>query len=211
MKLSIIKKRDMSYIKTIPYDKAEGKLKRLYDRVKGPDNNVDNVLLVHSLRPHTLKGHMELYKCVLHHNGNSFPKWYLEALGTYVSHLNQCSYCVDHHAVGLKKNLGDDERFEMIYEAIKNDNLIEVLDQKELAGAEYAKILTKAHQTITKAYIQSLREKGLDDGEILEINQLASYFNYVNRMVVGLGVDTTGDIIGLSPNNNDESENWNHQ
>ena len=47
-------------------------------------------------------------------------------------------------------------------------------------------------------------------GEILEVNQVVSYFNYVNRMVVGLGVDTVGDIIGLSPNNNDETNNWSH-
>jgi len=200
----------MSYIKTISYDEADGKLKRLYDRVKGPDNNVDNVLMVHSLRPHTLKGHMELYKCVLHHNENSFPKWYLEALGTYVSHLNNCKYCVDHHAVGLKKNLNDDIKFETIYRAIKNDELEHVLNEKEIAGAEYAFKLTKEHQSISKTYIESLRNRGFDDGEILEVNQLVSYFNYVNRMVVGLGVDTVGDIIGLSPNNNDENENWSH-
>ena len=31
----------MAWIKTIPYNDAVGKLKMLYDRVKGPDNNVD--------------------------------------------------------------------------------------------------------------------------------------------------------------------------
>jgi hypothetical protein len=46
---------------------------------------------------------------------------------------------------------------------------------------------------------------------VLEINQLASYFNYVNRMVVGLGVNTEGDVIGLSPNDNDNPKDWNHQ
>ena len=56
-----------------------------------------------------------------------------------------------------------------------------------------------------------MRKSGLDDGEILEINQLVSYFNYVNRMVVGLGVNTDGDIIGLSPNDNNDEENWGHQ
>ena len=55
-----------------------------------------------------------------------------------------------------------------------------------------------------------LREVGFTDGEILEINQVASYFNYVNRSVVGLGVDTKGDIIGLSPNKSDDPDKWNH-
>lgn len=200
----------MSYIKTIPYQEAEGRLKKLYDRVKGPDDNIDNVLMIHSLRPHTLHGHMALYKSVLHHSNNTFPKWYLEALGTYVSLLNECQYCFDHHAVGLQRNLNDDLRFQAIYQAIKSDSLNEVFDQKQMAGVEYADTLTKNHVSIDKEYINELRKKGLDDGEILEINQVVSYFNYVNRMVVGLGVNTDGDIIGLSPNNSNDSENWSH-
>ena len=48
----------MSWIKTIPYESASGYLRTLYDRVKGPDNNVDNIMMAHSLRPHTMDGHM---------------------------------------------------------------------------------------------------------------------------------------------------------
>jgi uncharacterized protein YciW len=58
--------------------------------------------------------------------------------------------------------------------------------------------------------ISSLREAGFTDGEILEINQLTSYFNYVNRSVIGLGVSTEGDILGLSPNNNNDPNDWSH-
>ncbi len=67
------------------------------------------------------------------------------------------------------------------------------------------------HNDIKNENIDLLRKKGFTDGEILEINQVASYFNYVNRTVVGLGVDTKGDIIGLSPNNSDDPNNWNHE
>ena len=64
----------MSWIETIPYEAAGPNLKRIYDRVKGPDNNVDNVLSIHSLRPHSLVGHMALYKNVLHNSNNALPK-----------------------------------------------------------------------------------------------------------------------------------------
>ena len=60
----------MSWISTIPFEQATGQLKKLYDRVVGPNNNVDNILMVHSLRPHTLQGHMVLYKNVIH-NANT--------------------------------------------------------------------------------------------------------------------------------------------
>ncbi len=42
----------MTWITTIPYKEATGALKRLYERIKGPDDNVDNIMLAHSLRPH---------------------------------------------------------------------------------------------------------------------------------------------------------------
>ena len=58
----------MSWIKVIPFEKATGKLKTIYSKIKGPNNQVDNVLSIHSLRPHTLVGHMSLYKNTLHHS-----------------------------------------------------------------------------------------------------------------------------------------------
>ena len=66
----------MAWINTISYDDAKGRLRKLYDRVKGPDNNVDNIMMAHSLRPHSMEGHMALYKYVLHHSGNEQPKWW---------------------------------------------------------------------------------------------------------------------------------------
>ena len=78
---------------------------------------------------------------------------------------------------------------------------------------KYAEKLTKSPSEVsTKAdVIEKLKEKGITDGEILEINQVVSYFNYANRTVLGLGVSTEGDILGLSPNNSDDENNWSHQ
>lgn len=200
----------MAWIKTITYEEATPDLKRIYDRVKGPNNNVDNVLSIHSLRPHTLVGHMALYKNVLHNSNNQLPKWYLEALGVYVSHLNQCSYCFEHHFEGFKRLLNDDQLSEQFKEGVMADDLTEALSEAYFAGSSYAKKLTLNHSSIRSEDIEHLRTVGFTDGEILEINQVTSYFNYVNRSVVGLGVDTKGDILGLSPNDSDDPNNWSH-
>ena len=200
----------MSWIKSIPYASATGKLKQLYDRIKGPDDNVDNIMLAHSLRPHTMEGHMTLYKYVLHHPRNTLPKWYLEAIGVYVSHLNKCSYCLDHHFAGMARLLGDDDRSSAIKAAIENGDLSGSFNGKELTGLEYVARLTgKAHE-LEETDVEKLRSAGFDDGEILEINQVAAYFAYANRMVLGLGIDTRGDIIGLSPGDSSDPDNWSH-
>ena len=194
----------------INYEAAKGRLKSIYERVKGPDNKVDNVLRLHSLRPHTLQGHMTLYKSVLHHSGNTLPKWYLEALGVYVSSLNQCSYCVDHHFEGLKRLLNDDGKAATFLKKVNDPQQSAFFDARLDCGIAYAKKLTRNPHRMVRSDFQELLDHGFTEGEILEINQVVSYFNYVNRMVVGLGVNTKDDILGLSPNNSDDSTSWNH-
>lgn len=201
----------MPWIDTIPYEEASDRLRKLYDRVKGPDNNVDNIMMMHSLRPHTMEGHMAIYKYVLHHTNNKIPKWFLETLGVWVSSLNDCAYCVDHHFAGLKRLLADDVKSGAIRAAIDNRDISSApLDEKQKIAMIYAEQLTNSPSQMTEEIVHQLRDSGYSDGEILEINQVSAYFNYANRTVLGLGCSTKGDILGLSPNKSDDPKNWNH-
>jgi uncharacterized peroxidase-related enzyme len=161
----------MPWIKTVAYEDADGKLKALYDRVKGPNNNVDNIMMMHSLRPHSMEGHMAIYKYVLHHRNNTIDKWFLETLGVWVSALNECDYCVEHHFAGLKRLLNDDERSTQIRAAIDGKNIESApLDNRQKTAMEYARQLTRDLGGIRENVIQELRTAGYSDGEILEIN-----------------------------------------
>ena len=201
----------MSWIDTIAYEKADAKLKALYDRVKGPNNNVDNIMMMHSLRPHTMEGHMAIYKYVLHHRDNTIDKWFLETLGVWVSTLNKCEYCVEHHFAGLKRLLNDAEKAAQIRSAIDTNKIEEApLENCQKTAMEYARKLTHNPGSIREESIEKLRTYGYTDGEILEINQVCAYFSYANRTVLGLGCSTKGDILGLSPNNNDDPNDWGH-
>lgn len=201
----------MAWIKTIPFDAATGKLKQLYARVTGPGNNVDNIMMMHSLRPHTMEGHMAIYKYVLHHRDNEIPKWFLEVLGVWVSALNSCDYCFEHHFAGMKRLLRDDEKADAIRAAIAaNDVDAAPLDGPQQAAMTYARKLTVKPSEMNEADVDALRDAGWDDGEILEINQVVAYFAYANRTVLGLGCSTKGDVIGLSPGNSDDPDDWGH-
>ena len=200
----------MTWIATIPYKDAEGRLKTLYDRVKGPDDNVDNIMMAHSLRPHSMEGHMHLYKYVLHHSANTVPKAFLETIGVLVSVLNGCAYCVEHHFQGLRRLLGDDGRANAIRTAFEAGLPDTEFDAKELSAVRYAEALTRDPANMTPALVDAMRQAGWSDGEILEINQVTAYFSYANRTVLGLGVNTEGDILGLSPGESDDPNNWSH-
>ena len=137
--------------------------------------------------------------------------WFLELLGTYTSYLNECEYCYLHHFTGMKRFLNDDNKADNLKLHIENNSLFKVLNNKELALVNYTKYLTIKANSITEDDIINLRHLGISDGEILEVNQVVSYFNYVNRTVLGLGVNTNNETLGLSPKNKDDESAWNHK
>lgn len=200
----------MFFIKTIDAKNAQGKLKQIYRRVAGSDGKIDHILISHSLRPHTLEGHMHLYKNVLHHKANTLPKSQLEALGVYVSMLNQCSYCIEHHFEGYKKLINDNGRAQIVRQAMEQQALAEIFSKNELTLFNYAEKLTLKPASVIAEDIKKMRDAGFDDGEILEVNQVVAYFNYANRTVLGLGVSLEKSGLGLSPNDHDDEENWGH-
>ena len=66
-----------------------------------------------------------------------------------------------------------------------------------MALLQYAEKLTLNPAKIKKSDIERLSTLGVNDDEILEINQIICYFNYVNRVINGLGVSTEGDTVGF--------------
>jgi len=201
----------MAFIDVIAPAKASGRLEKVYRQVASPEGQVDNVLQVHSLRPHTLIGHMAIYKAVLHHTANRLPEWYLEAVGVLVSQLNQCVYCANHHAAGLKRLMeAGSLAFDSYFEALQLDVPGEPFTEREQSGLAYARKLTQMPGQIEAADINVLREAGFADGEILELNQVVAYFAYANRTVSGLGVNMEGEVLGQSPPTGDDESGWSH-
>jgi uncharacterized peroxidase-related enzyme len=62
------------------------------------------------------------------------------------------------------------------------------LSPADRAMLDYAALLTRTPSRVCPADLQRLREVGFDDRAILQINLLASWFNYINRVADGLGV-----------------------
>ena len=94
---------------------------------------------------------------------------------------------------------------------VSRKTLSKILNANELSLINYTKKLTIKANDIIEADIINLRQLGINDGEILEVNQVVSYFNYANRTVLGLGVNTDKEILGLSPKNKDDESSWDHK
>ena len=185
-----------AWIAMVPVAEATGELAKMYELAKTPSGTVDNVMRVHSLRPHTMAGHIALYRSVLHNPGNTLPLWYLECVAVCTSLANRCEYSFTHHWANTRRLFNDDVRAERMLDALKRNRPEDFFAGKELALLRYARKLTVAPGDMVEGDVAACREAGAGDGEILEVNQVCAYFNYSNRLLNGLGVSLAGDAVG---------------
>ena len=185
-----------AWIEMIADDDADAALREALALARTPHGTVDNVMRVHSLRPGTLRGHVVLYRAVLHDDTNTLAPWLQETISSYVSILNDCAYSLANHWANARHLIGDEARADAIEAALHARRPEDAFDGAELALLRYAEKLTTAPGTMAAADVEALRAAGLDDGQILEANQIVCYFNYVNRSLNGLGVTTEGDVVG---------------
>ena len=185
-----------AWIGMLSDEEAGEELRKALDLARTPHGTVDNVMRVHSLRPSSLRAHVHLYRAALHDDSNTLPPWLQECIATYVSILNDCPYSHANHWANARHLIGDDVRSDRIEAAFAARRPEEAFQGRALALMRYAEKLTRQPGAMERADVDALFAAGLDDGEILEANQIIGYFNYVNRCLNGLGVTTEGDVIG---------------
>lgn len=185
-----------AWIRMVSDTEADEVLKMALDFARTPHGTVDNVMRVHSLRPSTMNGHVTLYRACLHDEANTIPMWLQEVISSYVSVLNDCAYSYANHWANARHLIGDNIRADRVEAALRSRCPEDAFEGAELALLRYAEKLTLTPGKMVKADVEALKASGVDDGEILEANQIVGYFNYVNRLLNGLGVTTEGDVVG---------------
>ena len=186
-----------AWIEMISDENASSELKEILKLARTPHGTVDNVMRIHSLRPNTMKGHVTLYRAALHDEVNTIPMWFQETISSYVSMLNNCDYSLANHWKNAVHLMGSEQDANKIEEALKAQNPENAFEGEQLAMLKYAGKLTLDPGNMIEKDVEKLRNEGIDDGKILELNQIVGYFNYVNRLLNGLGVKTTGDTVGF--------------
>ena len=77
---------------------------------------------------------------------------------------------------------------EKLAAALRRDYRQAELSPPDRAMLDYVAQITRDATKITAQDIAKLRDVGFDDRAILQINLIASWFNYINRVADGLGV-----------------------
>ncbi|KPJ53906.1 peroxidase [candidate division TA06 bacterium DG_24] len=180
----------MPWISTIDDREATGQLKELYERLKRERGKISNIMRVHSLNPSALHAHIDLYLTLMF-GTSGLSREERELIAVIVSAANRCEYCVRHHAEALRHYWHDDEKLRKL---INDPRSVNLPDRSRLL-VDYALTLSLSPEKIDSSDIQALRSSGFSDEDILNINLITSYFCFVNRVALGLGVELTPEEV----------------
>ncbi len=176
----------MPFIKTIEPEEADGLLKKIYEELIDKRGKLARIHKIQSLHPETIATHMELYMSVMF-SKSPLSRPQREMIAVVVSAANGCEYCWLHHGEALYHYWKDKDRIEQLRKDFSRLDLSEV----DTGLCNLAQQLTlRPEQTDEEIYIKALRNLGLSDRAILDAVLVIGYFNFVNRIVMGLGVET---------------------
>lgn len=174
----------MAFIEVIEPEDAEGTLREIYESLRETRGKLAKVHKIQSLHPESITAHMDLYLATMF-SRSPLSRAQREMVAVVVSSCNDCEYCRLHHGEALNHYWKDRERVERLW---KNYEKAE-LDENDLLLCRLARKLTEAPGEMSESDIGECRSAGLSDRAILDLVLVVSYFNFVNRMVMGLGVE----------------------
>ncbi len=174
----------MSWIKTVTRPNGNTPLRDAFDKILKSRGKISNIMKAQSLLPEALEHHLGLYQSLMF--GESTLKVAeREMIALVVSATNNCAYSVSHVADALAHYEKDNNRMQ---EIIAGRKFLGMTD-RQAKMLHYATKLTKQPDKMSEKDVQKLRDVGLSDQEILEVNMLTAYFNFANRIACGLGVE----------------------
>jgi len=174
----------MAFIKTIEQNEATGRLKEIYDDLIQKRGQLAEVHKIQSLRPESIIKHIDLYMEIMFAK-SELSRAEREMMAVITSVSNNCHYCQIHHSEALNNYWKDDNRILHL----RNNFHEAQLTEKEIALCEFAKNLTITPDDFKEPdHINKLKIIGFSDQAILDATLVIAYFNFVNRIVLGLGV-----------------------
>ncbi|SMO60061.1 peroxidase-related enzyme [Fodinibius sediminis] len=176
----------MAFIDIIEPEDATGELREIYDKLEKQRGKLAQVHKIQSLNPPTITAHMDLYMSVMF-SQSPLDRAQREMMAVVVSAANKCDYCQQHHGEALNHYWRDRGRIKQLQDDYRKLDL----DNVNARLCQLAQVLTRHPGGVDKdRHLQPLKNTGLSDRAILDAVLVISYFNFVNRMVLGLGVET---------------------
>ena len=198
------------WIETIEPEDATSDLSEVYQRVGSVHDKIHNLYRAFSLQPKPLISADQHYRDILHNEANHTEPWFLELLATQAAMIADCHYALQNHGANFKNLLGDKKLGELMLDRVRKDdfNSSSVFTRKQAALLSYGAKLCRNPEKMCFKDIETLRDAGVTDTEILEAGQSTACFAYwvrfINALGVSLGDETIGFYDDFNQSSNDE-------
>ncbi len=168
---------------------ATGRLAELYERAKEVTqlDFVPDMFRLVSSRPELLETMLAGYNGVFNHG--RLPRQTREMISAWTSKVNQCPYCVGTHNFFLQVFGGSKELADAIETAESPDDL--PVSERDRVLLHLLTKLSRSAYRITDADWQRALNVGWTADDLLEAFFCAALFNFITRLVDGLGLGTT--------------------
>ncbi|WP_303918744.1 peroxidase-related enzyme [Draconibacterium sediminis] len=177
----------MNRIRVIEPEEATGRLKEIYDDLIKKRGKLADVHKIQSLRPESITAHMDLYLEIMF-TKSELSRAEREMMAVVVSVANGCEYCQMHHAQALNHYWKNDKKVNRL----RTDFEHAALTARELVLCSFANLLTVNPEAYrNEKYLAPLKKIGITDNGILDATLVVAYFNFVNRIVLALGLEVT--------------------
>ena len=174
----------MAWIRTIAWEDADGDLLDAYDWQARALGEPAEFTMVGSLYPAIVEERLRLYRAV-EDCPSALSPIERQAAAFVTSTINGTAHC----ASGLRLKLASLGLAEETLAAIEREphDVATGDDRFDAICAHAAKLA--AHPTeMTEGDLGALRAVGLDDLDLLDLNNMVAYYCYINRVVMGLGI-----------------------
>jgi uncharacterized peroxidase-related enzyme len=162
---------------------ATGLLAESYAKQFNKLGRVSELTQIGSLYPQLLAQRLALYE-VVDATPSDVPEWARRAVALLTSVLNGCLHCT----VGNTQKLVE-AGHGTLAAAIKDDPGGHLTGSPSIdAIFGYTRALVLRPATIVEADVTALRDAGWSDLDILDVNNIAAYYCYINRVAHGLGL-----------------------
>ncbi|MGI8677122.1 MAG: peroxidase-related enzyme [Jatrophihabitans sp.] len=162
------------------------RLQGLFAKARETVGFVPNVFRNYSYRPERFSAWFGHYK-LLHEPSEHLDEADREMIAVVVSAWNRCTYCIVSHGHALRKALGGTPDAEATADYIATNWRHAGLDERRSAICAYAEKLTARPHELTEADLLTLRAVGLSDHEVWDVAEIASMYNFTNRMALATG------------------------
>ena len=174
----------MPFIDVIQPEQAKGELKEIYEQLKQQRGKIAEVHKIQSLNPESITRHMDLYMSLLF-GKSPLKRYQREMIAVVVTAANNCEYCQLHHGEALNHYWKDEERVKKL----RTDFTTAGLDNPDELLCQLAWNLTQKPSDNNKGQVKELKNAGFSDRAVLDATLIVGYFNFVNRIVMGLSAE----------------------